>query len=137
MKTSVAIFGTFDLMHPGHISLINYAGSMGDVNVVLTTDKMVEHYKHKKPLHSFDNRKKRLMKIKGVSAVYPSDELSNSYAVLHKIRPSVVLLGYDQVKMKKAIGDKLRDMGLSSKIVVAKSYRHLIYKSTKLGKLTV
>ncbi len=35
----VLIAGTFDLIHPGHIFLINEAAKLGDVYVIVATDK--------------------------------------------------------------------------------------------------
>jgi len=42
----VLIAGTFDLIHPGHIYLINEAAKLGDVYVIVATDKNRELYSY-------------------------------------------------------------------------------------------
>ena len=46
----ILIAGTFDLIHPGHIYLINEAAKLGDVYVVVATDKNREIYSGEAPI---------------------------------------------------------------------------------------
>ena len=45
-----------DLLHEGHINILKYASSLGDVMVGLLTDECVGEYK-RRPVQSWENRK--------------------------------------------------------------------------------
>lgn len=67
----VITYGTFDLLHIGHINLLKRAKALGDYLVVaLSTDEFNEK-KGKKAYHSFENRKLMLESIKYVDEVIP------------------------------------------------------------------
>lgn len=135
-NSKVVVFGTFDIMHPGHVVVLSKASKLGEVHVVLTTDEMVQHFKSKLPVHPFSERKKRLEKMTIVEQVIPSDTVPNSYSTLNQIQPDNVILGYDQTHMRRKILDKMRDLGLRCKISVMPAYRRSVYKSAKLGILS-
>ncbi|MHA1472399.1 MAG: adenylyltransferase/cytidyltransferase family protein, partial [Promethearchaeota archaeon] len=44
------VAGTFDILHPGHLYLINEAAKMGDVYVIVATDKNREIYSGTTPI---------------------------------------------------------------------------------------
>ena len=50
MKKKVLIAGTFDILHPGHIYLIQEAAKLGDVYVVVATDMNRESYSVEAPI---------------------------------------------------------------------------------------
>ncbi|UTR05629.1 glycerol-3-phosphate cytidylyltransferase [Alkalihalobacillus sp. LMS6] len=67
----VITYGTFDLLHWGHIELLKRAKSLGDYLIVgLSTDEFNSR-KHKEAYHSFENRKKILEAIRYVDQVIP------------------------------------------------------------------
>ena len=66
MKKKIVYIGlTADIIHHGHINLIENAREYGEIIVGLLTDKAVKDYK-RMPLLTFDQRKKILINIKGV-----------------------------------------------------------------------
>ncbi len=84
---------TADFLHPGHINIINEAKKYGDIVIGLLTDEAVASYK-RVPILSFEQRKKILENIKGVSQVIPQDSfecLDN----ITKIKPDFVVHGND------------------------------------------
>ncbi len=67
----VITYGTFDLLHVGHINLLRRAKELGDyLIVVLSTDEF-NRIKHKEAYHSYENRKAILEAIRYVDEVLP------------------------------------------------------------------
>lgn len=67
----VITYGTFDLIHAGHINLLRRAKALGDyLLVVLSTDEF-NAQKHKQAYHSYEDRKLILEAIKYVDEVIP------------------------------------------------------------------
>lgn len=70
MKT-VITYGTFDILHAGHINLLRRARQLGDKLIVgLSTDEF-NRGKHKSSLLNYENRKIVLESIRYVDAVIP------------------------------------------------------------------
>ncbi|MCH8318867.1 MAG: adenylyltransferase/cytidyltransferase family protein, partial [Bacteroidetes bacterium] len=59
-----------DILHHGHINIIETARKLGEVTIGLMTDKAIASYK-RLPLLSYDKRKKIIENIKGVKNVIP------------------------------------------------------------------
>ena len=67
----VITYGTFDLLHWGHINLLKRAKDMGDYLVVAISSDEFNKLKNKKSYHSFENRKMILEAIRYVDEVIP------------------------------------------------------------------
>jgi len=69
----VLTYGTFDLLHIGHINILQRAKALGDhLTVGLSTDEF-NAGKNKKAYHSFENRKFILESIRFVDKVIPEN----------------------------------------------------------------
>ncbi len=69
----VITYGTYDLLHVGHINLLRRAKEMGDYLIVgLSTDEFNAE-KHKEAYHSYEDRKVILEAIKYVDEVIPEN----------------------------------------------------------------
>lgn len=67
----VLTYGTFDLLHVGHINLLRRAKALGDYLIVgISTDEF-NTLKHKQAFHSFEDRKSILEAIRFVDLVIP------------------------------------------------------------------
>ncbi|MFX0001124.1 MAG: adenylyltransferase/cytidyltransferase family protein, partial [Candidatus Hodarchaeota archaeon] len=66
LKKKVMIAGTFDLIHAGHIYLINEAAKLGDVYVVVATDKNRELFSGERPIVSQEQRLEIIKSLKNV-----------------------------------------------------------------------
>lgn len=67
----VLTYGTFDLLHFGHVNLLRRAKELGDYLIVgLSTDEF-NAQKHKQAYHSYENRKLVLESIRYVDKVIP------------------------------------------------------------------
>ena len=77
-----------DLIHPGHLNIINEASKLGEVIVGLLTDKAIASYK-RLPIMSYDQRYLVIKNIKGVSSVVPQESL-DYVPNLKKIKPNCI-----------------------------------------------
>jgi len=82
-----------DFLHHGHINIIEEARKFGNVVVGLLTDRAVASYK-RLPVFTFEQRKKIVENIKGVTQVIPQDSL-DYIPNLKKIKPNYVVHGDD------------------------------------------
>jgi len=129
------VFGTFDILHPGHISFLRQAKKLGDFLIVsLAREKFIKQIKGHKPLHSEMERKLMLENLKIVDkAVLGSRDDYIKHIVSQK--PDIIALGYDQTVFTENLKQKLADAGLKKvKVLRLKSYRSRIYKTNKILK---
>jgi phosphoenolpyruvate phosphomutase / 2-hydroxyethylphosphonate cytidylyltransferase len=82
-----------DLIHPGHLNVINKGKKLGRVVIGLLTDEAIASYK-RVPYLSFEQRKIIVENIAGVSEVLPQETLDYT-SNLEKIRPQYVVHGDD------------------------------------------
>lgn len=69
----ILTYGTFDLLHRGHIELLRRAREMGDFLIVgLSTDEF-NALKNKKSFYAFEERKLVLEAVRYVDLVIPED----------------------------------------------------------------
>ena len=71
MKT-IFVNGTFDILHPGHVQLLNYARSLGDSLIVaIDSDQRVRELKgDSRPINPEDDRKLMLESLRSVDSVW-------------------------------------------------------------------
>ncbi len=93
-KVYVSMSG--DIIHHGHIRIIEKAREYGDVTVGLLTDKAIADYK-RLPYLNFEQRRQVLENLKGVSQVVPQEEWDDSVMVA-KLQPNYVIHGDDWQK---------------------------------------
>lgn len=67
----VITYGTYDLLHVGHINLLRRAREYGDYLIVVVSSDEFNAIKGKKAYYSFEDRKKILEAIKYVDEVLP------------------------------------------------------------------
>lgn len=68
--------GTFDLLHVGHLALLEYCATLGDVVAVgVASDRVVNSYKPNKPVIPLDQRLEMLKALRCVDIVRPYHEL--------------------------------------------------------------
>ncbi|MCI1283374.1 MAG: glycerol-3-phosphate cytidylyltransferase [Lacticaseibacillus songhuajiangensis] len=94
MKT-VITYGTFDLLHWGHIHLLERAAKMGDKLIVgLSTDEFNEQ-KHKEAYHSYEHRKYILEAIRYVDQVIPEESWDQKIKDVQKYNVDTFVMGSD------------------------------------------
>ncbi len=112
-EAKVFIAGTFDILHPGHIYLINEAAKLGKVFVVVARDVNVEKFKGRKPIISEEQRLYVISNIKGVYRAILGD-VNDIFKSIEKVKPDIILLGPDQKISEKELKEVLRKRGLAN-----------------------
>ena len=91
----VLTYGTFDLLHYGHIEILRRAKALGDYLVVaLSTDEFNES-KGKTGYHSYETRKKMLEAIRYVDLVIPENSWEQKINDIKEYHIDVVVMGSD------------------------------------------
>jgi phosphoenolpyruvate phosphomutase / 2-hydroxyethylphosphonate cytidylyltransferase len=103
-----------DLIHPGHINILQKAAELGDVTVGLLTDAAIASYK-RLPHMTFEQRRNVVANLKQVSEVVPQETL-DYVPNLERLKPDFVVHGDDwqtgvQAKTRKRVIDALAQWG--------------------------
>jgi phosphoenolpyruvate mutase len=109
---TVYIAMSADLIHPGHINIINAGKELGEVTIGLLTDEAIASYK-RLPHMSYDQRFTVISQLNGVSNVVPQETL-DYVPNLRTLRPDFVVHGDDwkagpQQKTRQAVVDVLKE----------------------------
>ena len=131
----VLVFGTFDIIHPGHINFFKQAKKYGDfLVVVLGRDKNIRKIKGRLPHY---NEKRRLKNLQKIDLIDQSrlGYLKDPYKIIEKIKPDVICLGYDQNSYTNNLEKELKKRNLSCQVVRLKSFKPEKYKSSKIKNL--
>ncbi len=91
----VITYGTFDLLHWGHINLLKRARELGDYLIVAISTDEFNAIKDKKAYHSFDNRKMILESIRYVDKVIPEDNWAQKKEDIIREGVDVFVMGDD------------------------------------------
>ncbi len=94
MKRRVVATGTFDIIHPGHITFLREAKKLGDeLIVIVAREKNVRH--KPKPVVPEEQRRKVVEAIKYVDKAILGDE-EDMFRPIMELKPDVIVLGHDQ-----------------------------------------
>lgn len=91
----VITYGTFDLLHWGHINLLKRAKELGDYLIVAVSTDEFNELKHKQAFHSYENRKLILEAIRYVDEVIPEKDWDQKINDVHKYGVNVFVMGDD------------------------------------------
>jgi len=87
--------GTFDLLHVGHLALLEYCATLGDtVAVGVASDEVVKLYKPRIPVVPLEQRIEMLQALRCVDIVLPYHEL-DYLTVCKKVKADVFVIGED------------------------------------------
>lgn len=96
VKGLVLAFGTFDLLHPGHLFYLEKALALGKKLVVIVArDQNVLYFKGVLPVNGEKTRLRIVQALKPVSKAVLGQR-SNFFDIIKKFNPEFVALGYDQ-----------------------------------------
>jgi len=94
----VITYGTFDLLHYGHINLLRRAKEQGDYLIVaLSDDEFNKVQKHKECYFSYEERKQHLEAIRYVDLVIPEKTWHQKIHDIHLYQADVLVMGDDWV----------------------------------------
>lgn len=92
----VITYGTFDLLHYGHINLLKRAKEQGDYLIVaLSTDEFNWNSKSKKCYFSYETRKILLESIRYVDLVIPEENWEQKRTDMHLYHVDTFVMGDD------------------------------------------
>lgn len=91
----ILTYGTFDLLHYGHIRILKRAKEMGDYLVVALSTDEFNAIKGKKAYHNYETRKKMLEAIRYVDLVIPENNWEQKLQDIKDYKIDVVVMGDD------------------------------------------
>lgn len=113
LKRRVLIAGTFDLIHAGHIYLINEASKLGDVYVVVATDNNREIFSGERPIIPQEQRLEIIKNLKNVKDARLGRSDNDTLKTVEEIDPDIILLGPDQRYSSDILKEGLEKKGLN------------------------
>ena len=102
----VWVNGTFDVLHIGHIKLLEYAASLGLLRVGIDTDSRVKELKGKdRPFNNTEDRVEMLLALKSVNDVKTFSSREEMIQLIKAWNPTYMIVGSDY-KDKEVIGSE-------------------------------
>ena len=92
----ILTYGTFDLLHYGHINLLQRAKELGDYLIVaLSTDEFNWNQKQKKSYFAYEERKRLLEAIRYVDLVIPEENWEQKVSDIQEFKADIFVMGDD------------------------------------------
>lgn len=92
----VITYGTFDLLHYGHVNLLQRAKAQGDYLIVaISTDEFNRNKKNKKCYFSYEERKRLVEAIRYVDLVIPEEDWEQKVEDVKEFKVDTFVIGDD------------------------------------------
>lgn len=91
----VLTYGTYDVLHYGHINLLRRAKELGDYLIVALSTDEFNAIKNKKSYYSYEQRKKILESIRYVDLVIPENDWEQKISDVQKYQADIFVMGDD------------------------------------------
>lgn len=91
----VLTYGTFDLLHYGHIRLLKRAKELGDYLIVALSSDEFNKIKGKESYHDYETRKNMLEAIRYVDLVIPEESWDQKITDIENFQIDIVVMGSD------------------------------------------
>ena len=125
-------FGTFDIIHPGHIYFLKKAKELGDrLVVVVARDSTIKEVKKNSPKYNENQRLQHIKDLRIADEAMIGNE-DDKYRVIEEIKPEIIALGYDQEHFAKDLAKEMKKRGINAKVIRIDAYKKEQYKSSKL-----
>lgn len=127
------VFGTFDILHPGHLWFFKEAKKHGDELVVIITRDTRAATEKKKPLFS---ESERLLMVRSIDIVDQAmlGDRAGRWKIVQELEPDVICVGYDQNVNRPEIEAQLQKLKKRPKIIKLRARAPKRLSSTKLRK---
>jgi len=132
-KKRVLAFGTFDLLHAGHLHYLQQAKRLGkELVVVVARDATVKKVKGCIPVHSEKHRLELIAALEPVGKAVLGCAHSKMFDCVAALKPVVIAMGYDQAPDSKTLKEELAKLGCFPKIVRLKSFNARSNKTSRI-----
>ncbi|WP_167143969.1 glycerol-3-phosphate cytidylyltransferase [Canibacter zhoujuaniae] len=91
----ILTYGTFDLLHWGHIRLLKRARAQGDYLIVALSTEEFNAGKGKRTYHDYETRKKMLEAVRYVDLVIPEERWDQKVSDVKRYEIDAVVMGAD------------------------------------------
>lgn len=91
----VVTFGTFDLLHIGHVRILRRCSNLGDVIVGVSSDELSYAKKGRRPVYCLSDRIEIIKNITGVKEVFVEHSLEDKGKYLQHFRADILVMGDD------------------------------------------
>jgi len=126
MTTTVLTSGAFDLIHYGHIRLLEEAKRLGGPDarlvVIVARDQTVKKRKGRKPVFPEDQRRALVEALKMVDEALLGYEDLDMASVIEKIKPDIIAVGHDQEDIEKQVRRVVEEKGLNLRIIKIRKF---------------
>jgi len=103
----IIVNGTFDILHRGHIEMLQYAGNLGSLLVCIDTDRRVRELKGPdRPINNQEDRKFMLESLQCVDRVKTFDSEQELIDIIKEYNPDIMVKGSDY-RDKPIVGSDL------------------------------
>ncbi len=132
--TRIMIFGTFDMIHPGHINFFEQARGLAKNPFLIVS---VARDVNVKKIKGFKPRNTELARLKNFKAHPLVDKavlsnIRNYIPHIKKEKPDIIALGYDQINYTETLRKDLKNAGLKTKIIRLNAHHPHKFKTSLL-----
>jgi len=135
----VMVFGTFDILHAGHLKFLEEAKKLGGKDAkliaVIARDSTVQKVRGRPPIFSEEDRRKLIEGLKPVDEAILGYEGGDMLKIVEEKKPDVIVLGYDQRKDMDQFIDELRSRGINAEVYRLPKYGELNSSSIIVKKI--
>ncbi len=121
MTKTVLTSGAFDLLHYGHIRLLEEAKKLGGPGsrlvVIIARDETIMRLKGRRPVIPEDQRRAVVEALKMVDEALLGYEDLDMTSVIEKVRPDIIAVGHDQDDIEEMTRRVVEEKGLNIEIV--------------------
>lgn len=118
--TVVLASGVFDLLHYGHIRFLEEAKRLGGPDsrlvVIVARDETVLRLKGRRPIIPEDQRRALVEALKVVDEALLGYEDMKLEAVIERVRPDIIAVGYDQEEIEKEVRRIVTERNLNLRV---------------------
>ncbi len=108
--------GVFDILHPGHVHMLEEAAKLGDeLVVVVARDENVAKEKHQ-PITPEEHRRHMVEALKPVDMAVLGHR-DDYYQIVHEMEPDIFALGFDQSYETEVIQRNFDERGIDCRVV--------------------
>lgn len=127
----VVVFGTFDILHSGHLWFFKQAKRYGDklIVVVACDAKVIEE--KQQPVFNEKERLELVQSLRMVDRAVLGDQ-PGEWTMLTKLKPDVICVGYDQNPRHPALGAQIFKLKKKPRVVKIKALKTQRYSSSEI-----